>query len=233
MELQPLADVGKRHVISLAMLIVLVVGIGQMQPEAVVAAFDAHFDYPGRGSRLDSVVDGVFHQGLQEHRRHQSILDGRIQPPMDTETLTQAQLLQIEILTAQRELVSESDQLAVVDHDGAEQLRQILQSALGSLRILANQGEHGVQSVEKEMRPDAGLKGLQPRLRDRRRKCPVAKVKIPGDGYGPQRGMAEAPRELAPLTASAQQELKREERRGYRQNDRKDRQQPVSVRETL
>src|SRR2546430_2331070 len=153
--------------------------IGQMQPEAVVAAFDAHFDYPARGSRLDSVVDGVFHQGLQEHRRHQSILDGRIQPPMDTETLTQAQLLQVEILTAQRELVSESDQLTVVDHDGAEQLRQILQSALGSLRILANEGKHGIQRVEKKMRPDASLKRLQPHLGNRRRDCAFAKVKTP------------------------------------------------------
>src|SRR5437660_6417388 len=160
MELQPLADVGKRHVISLAMLIVLVVEIGQMQAEPVVAAFDAHFDYPGRGSRLDSVVDGVFHQRLQEHRRNQSPLDGRIQPPIDTETLTEAQLLQIEILTAQRELVSESDQLAVVDHDGAEQLRQILQSALGSLRMLANEGKHGIQRVEKKMRQEERMTRL-------------------------------------------------------------------------
>jgi len=63
MELQALADVGKRHVISLAMLIVLVVGIGQMQQEAVVPALDAHLDHAGRGSRLDSVVDGRFPPG--------------------------------------------------------------------------------------------------------------------------------------------------------------------------
>src|SRR5438132_7405968 len=148
MELQALADVGKRHVISLAMLIVFVVGIGQMQPEAVVPALDAHLDHTGRGSRLDSVVDGVFHQGLQEHRRHQSLLDGRIQPPIDPEALAQAQLLQVEILTAQRELVPESDQLTVVDHDSAEQFRQILQSALGSLRILANRSEEHTSELQ-------------------------------------------------------------------------------------
>src|SRR2546421_3633086 len=143
------------------------------------------------------------------------------------------QPLQVEILTAQRELVSESDQLTVVDHDGAEQLRQILQSALGSLRILANEGKHGIQRVEKKMRPDASLKRLQPRLGNRRRECAVAKVKIPSDGYRPQRRVHEAPREFAPLAAFAEQGLKREECRGYRKHNRKDCQQTMNVREPL
>src|SRR5437773_5710829 len=233
MQLQALADVGKRHVISLAVLIVLVVGIGQVQPEAVVPALDAHLDHTGRDSRFDSVVDGVFHQGLQEHRRYQSLLDGRIQSTNDPETLTQAQLLQVEILTAQRELVSQSDELTVVDHDGAKQLRQILQSALGALGILTDQRKHSVQSVEEEVRPDASLEGLQPRLGNRRRKCPVAKVKIPSDRTRPQRSVAEAPREFAPLAASSEQSLEREERRGYRKHDRKDRKQPMNIREPL
>src|SRR2546426_2833859 len=233
MELQALADIGKRHVVPLAMLIILVVGIDQSQPKAVVPALDAHFDHAGRDSRLDSVVDGVFHQGLQEHRRHESLLDRRIQLPIDPEPLPQAQLLQVEILATQRDLVPESDQLAVVDHDGAEQLRQILQSALGSLRILANQRKHGIQRIEKEMRTDASLKRLQPCLGNRRRKCPVAKVKIPRDRSCPQRRVAKAPGEFAPLTASAEQGLEREERGGYRKHDRKDRQQAGNVREPL
>src|ERR1700704_1468768 len=210
MEFQALADVGERHVIPLTMLIVLVIWIRQLQPEAVVPALDAHLDHAGRDSRLDSVVDGVFHQGLQEHRRHESLLDRRSQLPIDPEALSQAQLLQVEVLAAQREFVSESDQLTVVDHDSAEQLRQILQSALGSLRILANERKHGVQGVEEEMRTDASLKRLQPRLGNRRRKCPVAKVKIPSDRSCAQRSVAEAPCEFAPLTASSEQGLERE-----------------------
>src|SRR6266571_5460392 len=83
------------------------------------------------------------------------------------------------------------------------------------------------------MRPDASLKGLQPRLRNRRRKCPVAKVKIPSDRSCPQRRVAETPGEFAPLTASAEQGLEREERGGHRKHDRKDRQQTVNVREPV
>src|SRR5713101_8343140 len=83
------------------------------------------------------------------------------------------------------------------------------------------------------MRTDASLKRLQPRLGNRRRKCPVAKVKIPSDRSCPQRRVAKAPGEFAPLTASAEQGLEREERGGYRKHDRKDRQQTVNVREPL
>jgi len=85
MELQAFADVGERHVIPLAMLIVLVVWIRQLQPEAIVPPFRCAPRSRRRDSRLDSVVDRVFHQGLQEHRRHQSLLDGRIEPPIDPE----------------------------------------------------------------------------------------------------------------------------------------------------
>src|SRR2546426_9299654 len=47
------------------------------------------------------------------------------------------------------------------------------------------------------MRPDAGLKGLQPRLGNRGRKCRVAEVEIPSDGCCPQCRVAEAPSEFA------------------------------------
>src|SRR5438093_7153796 len=83
------------------------------------------------------------------------------------------------------------------------------------------------------MRADAGLKGLQPRLGNRRRKCTVAEVEIPSDGCCPQCRVAEAPSEFAPITVSAEQRLEREERRGYRKHDRKDREQTVNVGEPL
>src|SRR6266851_230216 len=71
------------------------------------------------------------------------------------------------------------------------------------------------------------------RFGNRRRKCTVAEVEIPSDGCCPQCRVAEAPSEFAPITVSAEQRLEREERRGYRKHDRKDRQQTVNVREPL
>src|SRR5438309_251667 len=83
------------------------------------------------------------------------------------------------------------------------------------------------------MRPDAGMKGLQPRSGNRRRKCTVAEVEIPSDGCCPQCRVAEAPSEFAPITVSAEQRLERKERRGYRKHNRKDCQQTLNVREPL
>src|SRR6266853_3352294 len=83
------------------------------------------------------------------------------------------------------------------------------------------------------MRPDAGLKGLQPRFGNRRRKRAVAKVKIPSDRSCPQHRIAEAPDEFAPLTASAEQGLEREERGGHRKRDREHRQQALDILEPL
>src|SRR3989441_6897529 len=83
------------------------------------------------------------------------------------------------------------------------------------------------------MRPDAGLKGLQPRLGNRWRKCTVAEVEIPSDGCCPQCRVAEAPSEFAPITVSAEQRLEREERGGYGRHDGRTRSQAVTVREPL
>ena len=174
-----------------------------MQPEAVVPALDAHLDHARGDPGLDAVVHGVFHQRLQKHRRDQGLLDGRLQLPSHREPLAQAQLLEVQILPAQRQLILERDQLAVVGHHGAEQLREVFQRGFGALRLLANQRKHRVQAVEEEMRADAGLERLQARLGDRRREGAVAQMEVPREHSRPQRGVAEAPGKLAPTAASA------------------------------
>ena len=88
---------------------------------------------------------------------------------VDAQPLAQAQLLDARVLPAQRDLVGERRELAVVGHQHAEQFRQVLERVLGAPRIAADQRQHGVHAVEQEMRPDARLQRLQPRLDKRRR----------------------------------------------------------------
>ena len=94
------------------------------------------------------------------------------------QALAQAQLLELEILAAQLDFARQGGQIAVVGHQHAEQIGHVLQRRLGALGLLADQAQHGVDAVEQEMRPDARLQRLQPRLGQRRRQRAVAQVEV-------------------------------------------------------
>ena len=57
---------------------------------------------------------------------------------------------------------------ARIRHQAAEKVGEVLERALGALRVAAHQPQHGVDAVEKEMRPDARLQRLQPRFGESR-----------------------------------------------------------------
>ncbi len=92
-----------------------------------------------------------------------------VQVPGHAQPLAQAQLLDGRVALEQRNFVGEAHQAAAVGHERAEQFRQVLQRALGARRIAPDQRQHRVQAVEQEMRADARLQRLQPRLGQRRR----------------------------------------------------------------
>ena len=80
------------------------------------------------------------------------------------QAVAESQLLQREVLPAQLDLVGERHEIAVVAHQHAEQIGHVLERGLGALRVRAHEREHGVDAVEQEMRADARLQRLQPRL---------------------------------------------------------------------
>ena len=145
---------------------------------------------PGSLERLDAVIDGVLEQRLQHQRRHQRIGRHVVDVPVDDEAIAQPQLLQLEVLPAQLDLVGERRQLAVVAHQHAEEVGHVLERGFGALRVGAHQREHGVDAVEQEMRPDARLQRLQPRLGDRRRQRPRAQPEVGEQRAAPSAGRA-------------------------------------------
>ena len=123
-----------------------------------------------RARRLDAVVDGVLQQRLQHERRHQRV--GRHALSMFQSTVSRSprrSFSSVEVLAAQLDLVGQRRELAVVAHQHAEQVRHVLQRGLGAPRVAAHERQHRVDAVEEEVRPDARLQRLQPRLGDRRR----------------------------------------------------------------
>jgi len=98
--------------------------------------------------------------------------------PVNRKTLAKAQFFQFKVLFAEGDLVGQADQFAGVAHCGAEQVGERLKGRLGLLRPGANQGQHGVQRIEQEMRADAGIQGRQPRFGLGRREGAGAQFEI-------------------------------------------------------
>ena len=91
------------------------------------------------GQRLDAVIDGVLEQRLQHERRNERIARHALHVPVDLEPITQAKLLELEILAAQLDFVGQRCEVAVVAHQHAKKVGQILERRLGAARLAAHQ----------------------------------------------------------------------------------------------
>ena len=89
--------------------------------------------------RLDPVVHGILEQRLQHQWRNERIARHALHIPVNDQSITEPQLLEIEVLSAQQYFVFERRQVAVVAHQDAKQLGQILERRFGALRLTANE----------------------------------------------------------------------------------------------
>src|SRR5438445_12334218 len=97
--------------------------------------------------RLDPVVHGILEQRLQHQWRNESITRHALHIPVNDQSITEPQLLEIEVLSAQQYFVLERRQVAVVAHQDAKQLGQILERRLGALRLTGKDREHRIYTV--------------------------------------------------------------------------------------
>src|SRR5450755_1497979 len=178
MQREPLADVGERHLVAALMALAHLIGVTKDRVHFATAQKDINRDDPGSARRLDSVINGVFQQRLQHQWRHLRISRHVVDVPFDGQAIAETQFLQLEVLPAQLDLVGKRRKLAVVAHENAEQIRQIFQRRFRAPRLAAHQRQYRGDAVEQEMRPDAGLQRLQPRLGNRRRERFRTQLKI-------------------------------------------------------
>ena len=136
--------------------------------------------------RLDAVAHRVLHQRLQHQRRHARAADARVDVPADLQPLAVADLLDRQVALRQVDLLVQRDRVAGIGQRHAEQLRQVLEHALGARRVDAHQRQRGVQRVEQEVRPDARLQFGQPHAGVHRLPQPRTQLQ-PGPGCAGQR----------------------------------------------
>ena len=117
-------------------------------------------------TRLDAVVDGVLDQRLQHERRHQRVRAACCSMCQSTFSRSPSRSCSSSRYcrhSSTSRAIGVSSRLS--RHQHAEELGQVLERGLGALRVLADQRQHRIDAVEQEVRADARLQRLQPRLR--------------------------------------------------------------------
>src|SRR5687767_11389681 len=193
-KLQPLADVLQGHTVARALHLGFEIGVLDRGQHAVAAPLDLHHYFRGPGAGFNAVVHGVLEQGLKHQRRQQRVRRRGVHLPGDSQPLAEAQALDVGVALEQRDLVGEAYELPRIGHQRAEQIRQVLERALGALRVAPDERQHRVQAVEQEMRTDARLQRLQPRLGERRRIGLGEQTQVGEQSAADQRAQQEQPR---------------------------------------
>src|SRR5262245_16124190 len=115
-EREPLADVGERDPVPLAMLVLRVVRVGELEVHLVAAAADRDLDRPRRGAGLDAVIDGVLDERLQQERRYERVARRVLGLPPHDEPRAEPELLELEVLAREVELLRERGEVLHVGH---------------------------------------------------------------------------------------------------------------------
>jgi hypothetical protein len=129
----------------------------------VAAALGGNPDLRAGVAGFHPVLDGVFHQRLQQQRRQGGAARRFVELPLHAQALAEARLLDLQIVPRQLGLLRQRGRSALLRQRMAKQLGEVFQDGLGALRLFAHQRDRGVQRVEQEMRPDARLQLGQPR----------------------------------------------------------------------
>src|SRR5688572_15244075 len=106
---------------------------------------------------LDTMVHSVLEQRLEQQWRHERIVRHLVDAPRDLETISQAQLLDLQVLPAELDFTRERRKIPSLAHDDAEKLGEVAQHRFRPPRVLPYQGQHRVDAVEEEMRAYACL----------------------------------------------------------------------------
>ena len=136
---QSFANIAERHAISSVCSFDSGTGIGQIDVELVLFAGETDRYCTGLTRRFDPVIDGVFEQGLQQQRRNQKIVGHIDDFPFDVQPVAEAQLLEVEVLPAESDFIGQGEQVAVITHQGPEEIGEFLESRFGPSRLCPDQ----------------------------------------------------------------------------------------------
>ena len=153
-------------------------GVGDVghHAQAVVDDLD-HGVAPGASARdgdaaaadlaRDAVLDGVLHQGLQQHAGHELVEGLRGDALLDDQRLAEADGLDVEVLVDRRDLLPQGDEVLLAPQQPAQQAGQLADQHAGGLGLRADEGRDGRQRVEQEVGVDLAREGLDPGLHEK------------------------------------------------------------------
>jgi hypothetical protein len=114
------------------------------------------------GNIADTVIDGIFDDGLQDHARHRDIDQILVDAFLIIDIAGKTYVDDINIIIDQRNFIRQAGDLFFPVGLGAEEGGHILQIAVGRVRVF-HHGQlcAGIQRVEKKMRIDLRLQVFQ------------------------------------------------------------------------
>src|SRR5687767_10344913 len=116
--------------------------------------------------RLDAVANGILKQRLEDEIRHERVESVGIDLLANGQTRAKACLLNFEIAFEKIQFLAKGHLLSVGALERvAQQFAQACDHAIGGLDVLVHKGGNGVERVEKEVRVQLNLQGLQPCFR--------------------------------------------------------------------
>ena len=141
------------------------------------------------------MVNGVFHQWLQQQRRHADPADRLVGLDAEVQTIAHAQLHQAQVVPDHVELVGQRNGVGAHQRQaGAQVLGEGVEQLAGGRRVAVDQAAHIGQGVEQVMRFDLCLQQLQLGLLGLQLELALAPF-LPGphapDDAGKQRDSAE------------------------------------------
>ncbi len=173
------------------------------QHQAIAVASCGNIDATFVVDLAHAVLDGVFHERLQDEVRYQRVEYARLYLGVDSESALKADLHDLQVPMRERQFLAERDFLLVRSVERrAQQLAQAGNHASDAAWVALHQRRNRVQRVEQEVRIELCAQGRQARIRELRLK--LRRLRLQQD------------RLLAPRVIAQESNPARCRRRGWR-----------------
>lgn len=123
-------------------------------------AADADGDGAAGEAGGDGILHRVFDEGLDGVGGNFGGGGGGVALEVEVEAVAEAGALDFEVVLDETEFLGEGDEAALLGVEGeAEEAGETFQHGFGAGRVIANQGEDGVDGIEEKVRLEAGFEG--------------------------------------------------------------------------
>jgi hypothetical protein len=107
------------------------------------------------------VLDGVFDEGLEEHRRDDDVESFGGDFFDDAELFAKADAFDVEIVVGEVELFAEGDEGVAVAEEDSEDVAELDDHLAGEVGLGANERGDRVEGVEEKVRIDLALESIE------------------------------------------------------------------------